>query len=149
MKKVDTVFLTAGLISLSFFIGISACDYNEKREEETKPTKQVIETTLKGTQWRITDHYDQKASHYLKAYTFYFHKDGTVLAANDQAKINGIWSAFNASNGKIKVNFEFSLIAPVDDLNEDWVVVEQSEKKIILKDPSQRKGADEITLERV
>jgi hypothetical protein len=142
MKTLDRVFLIAGLISLSFLIGVSSCEDSNK-PDENKPTKQNVETALTQHAWRVTNFFDEKDETGLFAgYSFRFNKDGSVIATSSSNTVSGTWSTFNSSNGDLKLNIEFSLTEPFDELTDDWVIVESSENKIMLQDLSG--GSEEV-----
>jgi hypothetical protein len=151
MKTLDKAFLIAGLVSLSFLVGISSCDDNSTSENDDKPTKQVVESALKESQWRVTNFFDEKdETQHFDGYSFQFSNDGSVIAAKNNTLVSGTWSTFKSSNGEIKLNLEFSLTEPFDELSDDWVVVESSSTRIVLEDVSGGSGeTDKLTFESV
>ena len=143
----DRVFLFAGLTSLSFLIGISSCDDDGKGEGD-RPTKQVIRTTLKDNVWKVK--LEEQEARQLNDYSFAFKPDGSVLAQADNTMVNGTWSAFGASHGQLKLNIEFAPGGAFSILNDDWVVVESSQARIVLVKATDLSGRlSKITLEKV
>jgi hypothetical protein len=148
MKTMDKAFLVAGLISLSFLIGISSCD-DGKSEGDNRPTQQVIESTLKENSWEITN-FDDDETHHFSGYSFHFNTDGSVVASKSNSSISGTWSTFNSSNGQLKLNIEFMVADTFEELNDDWVVIESTDTRILLQDRTGRSGEfDKVTLEKV
>lgn len=145
MKTLDRAFLIAGLISLSFLIGVSSCDENEKSEDDSGPTKQVIESRLKESQWKIN--FPPEKDHFT-SYSFTFNNDGSIIAVEDNGSISGTWSTFNSRNGELRLNIEFPAEVPFDALNDDWVIVETTDRSIILKDVGST-AVDKVTFEKV
>jgi hypothetical protein len=151
MKTLDRVFIIAGLISLSFLVGISSCDDNGKNENQDKPTKQNTETSLTQQAWKVTNFFDEKDETSLFAgYTFQFNRDGSLIASNSSATVTGTWSIFNSSSGQVKLNLEFSLTEPFDELTDDWEIVESTDNKIMIQHVSGGSGEiDKLTFEKV
>jgi hypothetical protein len=151
MSTLDRAFLIAGLISLSFLIGISSCDDNGKTKNDSTPTKQKIESTLKGHQWRITNFSDEKeeSKHFL-GYSFQFNSDGTVVARKNETSVNGVWSTFNSGNGQLKLSLEFTLTEPFDELSDDWIIEESENNMVrIVEMSGGSDNADEVIFESV
>jgi hypothetical protein len=150
MGNLDRTFLIAGLISLSFLIGIS-CGGGKAGERDNKPTKQKIESTLKEHQWKISNFHDQKdETHHFKGYSFQFNRNGSVVASNSNTIVTGTWSTFNSGNGQLKLSVEFTLIEPFDELSDDWVIVENADDKIILNEGNtDPENADIVIFEKV
>ena len=148
MKTLDRAFLFAGLISLSFLIGVSSCGGDGKSEGDRKPTKQVIRTTLKKNVWKMS--MEKMEAHPLDDYSFEFNNDGSVLALADNTVVNGRWSAFGREHGQLKLNIEFSPSELFNVLNDDWVVLETSDSRIVLAKVCSHSGKlDKLTLEKV
>jgi hypothetical protein len=150
MGNLDKAFLIAGLISLSFLIGIS-CVGRKRSEIDNKPTKQNIESTLKEHKWKISNFYDEKdETHHFNGYSFQFNRNGSVVASKSSTTVTGTWSTFNSGNGQLKLSVEFTLTEPFDELSDDWVIVENGDDKIILNDgDADPENADKVILEKV
>jgi hypothetical protein len=152
MRTLDKVFLIAGVMSLSIMIGVSSCENDgEENESAAKPTRQTVDSRLKGNKWGVVYFFDDKdETHLYSGYTFEFDDSGAVTATNINSSTSGVWSTFNSPNNYVKLNFEFSLNEPFDELNEDWVVTEITSDKITLEHAGKKPGeTDVITLEKV
>ncbi len=90
-----------------------------------------VSTELTNGIWQITtyliDDIDQTLL--LGGYTLTFNTDGEVIA-NNLLPINGTWSL---KNDNAELAFDFGLLAPLDLLNGDWVIVSVSETQIELQ----------------
>jgi hypothetical protein len=130
MRRLDKTFIAAGIFSLALLIGITSCKFDFRTNEESNPTKQQIEMNLSGHRWRISN-IDEKGKLVQKAYNLEFLNDGMIVAENDRQTINGTWMVFNSSNQLLKLNLEFD--NSFEPLNDDWVVVESTDHKLILQ----------------
>jgi hypothetical protein len=151
MKTLDKLFLIAGVMSLSIMVGVSSCESNgEENESSIKPTRQTVESWLKGNKWGVVYFFDDKdATHLYSGYTFEFDDSGSVTATNINTSTSGVWATYNSADNYVKLNFEFSLTEPFDELNEDWVVTEVTSDKITLEHAGKRPGDIEvITLQK-
>lgn len=153
MKALDWAFIAAGIASLSMLIAVSSFDDNEK-DGEKKPSKQTLAATIGQGVWRVTysnenENEKDQLDTQFNDYQFQFSGNGSIVAANGSSTISGIWSAFDSPNG-LKFNVEFPLETPFNELNDVWVVVEQTDSKVTLQDKSVRSGKmEKISLERV
>jgi hypothetical protein len=148
MGNVDKAFILAGIFSLGVLIAVSSCGDNEQ-VRELRPTKQALEATIESEQWRVTYYFDGMGERKdFNGLTFYFENDGGFIAFREKTKVNGIWSAFDAPNGQVKLNMEFHSEMPFEMLNDDWVVVESTDSRITLEDKTGSTG-DRLTLEKV
>lgn len=151
MRTLDRAFIVAGIASLSMLVAVSSCDINDSKERVVKPTKQSLEATIESEQWKVTYFSgEQEATHHFNGFTFQFLEDGSIMATQKDVRVSGVWSTFNSNNGQLKLNMEFDLRQPLDRLNEDWVVVERTDSRIILNDVAPFIGVREkLMLEKV
>jgi hypothetical protein len=142
MGTVDRAFILAGVISMGVLIGVSSCGDNEQGTEQ-KPTKRTLEAAIEKETWRVTYFFDgQIERNDFNGMTFQFHRHGGFIANDSDATVNGVWSAFDTPDGKVKLNLEFSNNL---EFNDKWIVVENTESRITLQDV--RRG--KVMLERV
>jgi hypothetical protein len=147
MKNLDRVFLIAGLISFSFLVGVSSCDSNE--ENDSKPDQRLVSSRLKEGQWKISNYVDEhEETHLFYGYSFEFNKDGSLTATNLNSSVGGTWSTFDAPNDQVKLNFEFALVEPFDELNSDWEIIESTETQIVMKHRSGTSTTERLVFER-
>jgi hypothetical protein len=148
MGTIDKAFILAGIVSMGVLIGVSSCGDNGV-VEEVKPTKQALEAAIEKEEWKVTYFFDGKNERNdLNGLTFRFLDNGGFIAVDQGTTINGVWSAFDTPDGKVKLNMEFVSKRPFERLNDNWVVVEKTDSKITLEDLSDR-TRDKLTLERV
>jgi hypothetical protein len=147
MRTLDRAFILAGLVSLSVLIVISSCGNNGKGERIE--AKQALEAAIEKGAWRVAYFYDgQDQTEVFSEAKFQFLNNGGIIARwNNKKAINGIWTAIDARNGKLRFNLLFDKQRPFQDLDEEWVVVERTESRIILEDAGE--ADDRLTFEKV
>lgn len=105
----------------------------------------LVEKNLVITKY-IENNEDRSAD--FADYGFIFSTGGTLDAIFDGDTINGTWTiSQNDSIPKIVIDFG-DVFEPLKDLNEDWLIENQSETKIELKDINGKTGnIDQLTFE--
>ena len=82
-------------------------------------------------------------------YTFIFKTTGSISSVYKGDTIKGTWTIFEDDNiPKMILNFG-DVNEPLDELNEDWVILTQSENKFELKDLSADGGIEYLTFEEL
>lgn len=82
-------------------------------------------------------------------YTFIFTTTGSISSVYAGDTVKGTWTIFeDDSIPKMLINFG-EAGKPLDELNEDWVVLTQSEEKIELKDLSNDGGVEYLTFKEL
>ena len=89
-----------------------------------------ISNSVTSGKWKVSLFYDtgDETSNF-SGYAFTFHDGGHLEATNGATTINGTWSQ---GSNKLIINFGTTPI--FDDLNDDWLVEEQTSTSIKLKD---------------
>jgi len=100
--------------------------------------------------WYVTyyfDDVDETAD--FADYVFNFAEDNTATATDDQGTTNGVWTTDNGDETELELNLNFGTGIPLDELAEDWDVLEFNDDIIRLKDVSGGDGTEEfLTFER-
>lgn len=106
----------------------------------------LVEENLVITRY-IEDSVDKSGE--FTNYSFIFSSVGSIDALFEGDTINGTWTvAKNDSIPKIIIDFG-NAEEPLEQLNEDWIIVSESEDKIELKDISGVNGSiDYLTFEK-
>ena len=82
-------------------------------------------------------------------FTFNFNNDGTATATDMSGPTNGNWSTGSGDETDLELNLNFGATMPLDEIAEDWDVLEYSNDIIRLKDLSGGDGStDFLTFER-
>ena len=111
---------------------IDDCDDNSSGGGGNNP---VFSDVLTDGNWRITYFYDDgdETVNY-NGYNFTFNANGTVTAVKNSTTINGTWSTY-VDSGETKLNLNFDGIV-LDELEDDWRIIEFSETQIRLRHTS-------------
>lgn len=105
---------------------------------------------LTNGDWYITyyfDDVDETAD--FADYVFNYAADGTATATDSNGTTNGTWSTSSGDETELELNLNFGTVPPLDELAEDWDVLEVTNEIIRLKDVSGGNGStDFLTFER-
>jgi len=105
---------------------------------------------LTNGDWYITyyfDDVDETAD--FADYVFNYAADGTATATDPSGTTNGTWFTSSGDETELELNLNFGTVPPLDELAEDWDVLEVTNEIIRLKDVSGGNGStDFLTFER-
>lgn len=143
MKIVN--FLISAVILVTFLSCSS--DSTDDVPQTVSPANVQSNATV-GT-WRITLYMDDnknETSDY-NGYIFTFNANGTATAVKNSVTKNGTWSSF-MDDGKVKFLLNFGDILPLDEISDDWDVIEITTNRIKLEDTSGDGSKDYLTFEK-
>ncbi|PIQ17954.1 MAG: hypothetical protein COW66_08965 [Flavobacteriaceae bacterium CG18_big_fil_WC_8_21_14_2_50_34_36] len=117
---------------------------------DDNPLPIELETVLTTDSWFVSFFFDdQDETSDFAGYEFVFHTDGTASVTLDAVSTPGTWSVTSSSEGQLKLILNFGLNFPLDELEEDWKVIEFSNELIRLFDISGGDGStDYLTFSR-
>jgi hypothetical protein len=101
-------------------------------------------------EWYVTFYFDDEdeTSNY-NDFVFNFNSDGTATATDSGGPTNGTWSTSPGDETELGLNLNFGGIPPLDELADDWDVLEVTNDIIRLKDISGGDGSEDfLTFER-
>jgi len=104
---------------------------------------------LTNGDWYVTyffDDTDETAD--FMDYVFNYASDGTATATDMSGTTNGTWSTSSGDETELELNLNFGTTMPLDELAEDWDVLEATNDIIRLKDLSGDGSTDFLTFER-
>ena len=104
---------------------------------------------LTNGDWYVTyffDDTDETAD--FADYVFNYATDGTATATNSGGTTNGVWFTSAGDETELELNLNFGTLDPLDELAEDWDVLEVTNEIIRLKDRSGDGSTDFLTFER-
>ena len=138
---------TSLLVLVAIFSTASMCgddDENENQDSEN------VEASLGQGIWRVTYFFDQEdETSDFDGYTFSFKDDNVAIATKNSLSVQGSWNTEDSNQGETKLYLDFGSTSPLEELNEDWVVVEFSSVRITLEHESGGNGdKDTLMLER-
>lgn len=108
-----------------------------------------FETVLTTGVWYVTyffDDFDETAD--FADYEFNFASDGTAGATNTAGTTPGTWTYYVDSSVD-KVDLFFGTVSPLDELDEDWEILEATQDIIRLRHESGDGSLDYVTYERI
>ena len=110
----------------------------------------ALVNALTNGDWYVTYFFDDTdETSTLSDYEFNFASDNTATAINTSGTTNGSWSTAVGDNTALSLNLNFGAISPLDELTDDWDVLEVTDDIIRLKDVSGGNGTEDfLTLER-
>jgi hypothetical protein len=105
---------------------------------------------LTNGDWYVTNYFDDEDETALfDGLVFNFASDGTATANDGMTDTNGTWSTSSGDETLLELNLNFGTTVPLDELEEDWDVLEATNDIIRLKDISGGDGTtDFLTFER-
>lgn len=118
------------IIILSLVIGFSACT----NSSDNNPSGDDISNVVTGqSDWKVSYYWDKDKdeTNNFAGYTFHFKSNGVLEATRNSATTTGTWQVDNSSN---KLIIQLGATSPLDDLNDDWIILEKTDKTIKLKD---------------
>jgi hypothetical protein len=124
-----------------------SCDDDDP---QTEVNSEVVSDALVSDNWRVTHYqdHDENETSDFNGFILSFTTGGAVIATKDENDFPGIWST-SQSNNDVKLNLSFAS-SPLEELTEDWEVIERSDTQIKLRHVSSGDGhIDYLTLGRV
>ncbi|MEL6811710.1 MAG: hypothetical protein AAFP76_10275 [Bacteroidota bacterium] len=104
---------------------------------------------LTNGDWYITYYFDDTdETADFADYVFNYATDGTATATDSNGTTNGTWSTSSGDETDLELNLNFGVVPPLDELAEDWDVLEVTNDIIRLKDESGDGTDDFLTFER-
>ena len=139
--------MAMGSLIIMLFLALTAsmCDDNDDNTNTSD-----VSNSLKAGTWTITYYFDQvDETSDFAGYEFTFNDDGTAVAILGATSTNGTWSVENSSSGERKLNLDFGTSSPLDELEEDWKILESNSNRIKLENVSGGSGlTSSLTFER-
>ena len=123
--------------------GLSSCT---KDKNSTDPSTSDI--VGQGT-WKVTlfNNSGNDETQNFAGYNFMFNSNGTIAAVKNASTVNGTWNT-GSDDSQNKLILDFGTTVQFSELNEDWVILEQTASKIRLEHVSGGNGGiDLLTFE--
>jgi len=127
MKKIIINFVFVIAIAITF----SSCKKDDNSNSNSN-------TNISSSKWQVSYFYDntKEETYKFNGYEFEFKSDGMLVAYHSAGNTSGTWSLNSSSN---KFIIYLSSVSPLDDLNDDWIILENSDNKIRLRDDNTTK----------
>lgn len=132
MKKIGFQLFAAGLLLLV----IVSC----KKDDNSNAS-----AILQDGKWKVTLYNDsgKDETSYFSGYEFSFSDNGIVSATNSSSTMSGTYTN-SSDDSQDKLLLNFGSVSPVNKLNNDWHIIEQSNSKIRLEDVSGGGGGTDL-----
>ena len=133
MKNLITFFLFVGLLMVTI-----ACS----KSDNPTPDNQKSQKVLKSSGW-IVSLYEDKGkdeTHHFSGYSLNFGDDHSLVVSNGSKTFTGTWSILQSSDDSQSGEKLMLLISGnevMDDLQDDWLIMELSNDFIRLADDNQ------------
>jgi len=129
---------------------IGACDEDDDNDhdEDDADDTELVHVLIDG-HWAISYFFDDidKTAEFA-GYVFTFFGNGTAKAINGNLVIEGLWYS-NGDDGTLEIQLDFGENSPLDELQDDWHIIEFDGMIIKLKDTSGGDNSIEyLTFER-
>ncbi|MCE3280675.1 MAG: hypothetical protein K0S44_2866 [Bacteroidetes bacterium] len=101
--------------------------------------------------WKVNQYRDNgvdETSNYT-GYEFLFKPNGTLVAMKDNNMLSGHWKS-EVDKKETKLSIDFDSASDLDELSEDWQVLNKTDHSIELEEPATGySGIDYLNLERI
>jgi hypothetical protein len=126
-------FLHPSLLVLAAILSTaSMCDHDDDDMDDND--SQAIETSLGQGSWKVAYFFDKEdETSDFEGYSFLFNDDDVAIATKNSLSVQGSWDTEDSSQGSTKLYLDFGTASPLEELNEDWIVVESSTARITLE----------------
>lgn len=131
------------VIMLCLLLSGVACDDDDSQVIDEV---QVQESLVDGT-WRVTYFFDEKdeTSDY-EGYVFTFGANGTTTVTKNSTPVFGTWIAGKSISGTVELILGFGLTSPLEELAQDWTIIESSDVRLKMQHVSNSGTGDTETL---
>lgn len=120
----------------------------ENTSDDDMSGNDISVIVTEATEWRVTYYWDKDKDETsdFQGYSFQFEDDGSLLAfQGGNLTFTGSWSV-NSSSNKLVLNL--GQLEPLDELTDDWLIINKSNVRIELKDDNDE-HLEELHLEKV
>lgn len=128
-------------------------DYNDDDVDDSA----LVDVILNG-EWAISYFFDEadKTVEY-QGYIFTFFEDGTAKSTHGDLVLEGTWNTYG-DDGSLEIEFNFASDSPLDEIAEDWEIIEfdndivrlsDDETLLTLERPTDNGGVEEPTLSQI
>lgn len=137
-------------VEVDLRLGDDRLEFESDCETDNSIDDTAIVNALTSGDWYVTYFFDDtdETSDFAD-YVFNFASDNTATATNMSGTTNGSWSTTSGDDTDLGLNLNFGSGIPLDELADDWDVLEVTNDIIRLKDVSGGDGSEDfLTFER-
>lgn len=137
---------------LPLFLAIISigCSKDDKSSNSTTSANESLNKILTSGSWHISSFIDsgKDETSDFSSYTFSFTAGGTVVVSHTSNSLNGSWTTGN-DDGSLQLILDFGNNVPLENLNEDWKILSQTDLLIELQHISGGNGGtDKLTFNK-
>jgi hypothetical protein len=149
----NSLLLSLAILMLAF----AACTNTDDDNSSNSGQPQQVEDDLVAGDWKITyfnDSGDDETSDF-SGYSFSFEDNGTITATKNNNTYTGTWSIADSNSNDdspddLDFNIFFNQTNELEELNEDWHFISQSDTKIeLIHISGGNGGTDYVTFEKI
>ena len=127
------------LKTLTLLLVIAMISASCSKTNTDDPTPGKTDDILKQGEWTVSlfSERGEDKTHKFSGYTVTFKQDGTLQINSSKAAFTGTWTYHSSDNGygtvqKLIISITGNTV--VDELDDDWVIIEMNDNLIRLKD---------------
>jgi hypothetical protein len=137
-------------VEVDFRLGDDRLEFESDCQSNGNVDDTALVNALTNGDWYITYFFDDTdETTNFTDYVFNFASDNTATATNTNDTTNGSWSTTSGDDTDLGLNLNFGTGIPLDELADDWDVLEVTNAIIRLKDVSGGDGSEDfLTFER-
>lgn len=118
-------------------------DFNDDDIDDTD-----LRAVVLNGEWAITYFFDDvDETSQFSGFVFAFFEDRSATATKDGIVVGGSWATYG-DDGTLELELDFGTESPLDELDDDWDIIEFGEDIIRLKDTSGDGSEEFLTFER-
>ncbi len=127
MKKTSLLLPALALFTL---LALNACSNSN---DDNLPNTDVTGQLTNSGDWKVSYYWDKdkEETNNFSGYSFLFKDNGVLEALKNGVTTTGTWQLNSSSN---KLIIQIGTAKPLEDLTDDWLIVEKSNTVIKLKD---------------
>ena len=113
------------------------------------PADESLDDNLKSGTWRITYFLNGgiDETSYFSGYIFTFQNSGEVVAVKSSTNVTGSWNT-KTDNSQLILNLNFFAQQLLENITEDWIVIDHSANKVRLKNSISSQTTNYLTFEK-
>lgn len=117
-------------LALFTLLALNACSNSNY---DNLPNTDVTGQLTNSGDWKVSYYWDKdkEETNNFSGYSFLFKDNGVLEALKNGATTTGTWQLNSSSN---KLIIQIGTAKPLDDLSDDWLIIEKSNTVIKLKD---------------
>jgi hypothetical protein len=137
MKNKNLIYIIA-IVAVLFVLNSCKKEDNSSNSSSSSNISNIVQQG----KWKVTLYKDNGTdeTYYFSSHEFLFNSTGTITASLNSNNSNGTWSSIT-DDSSLKLVIDFGTSLPLNKLNNDWHIIEQTSTFIRLEDVSGGNGS--------